>query len=295
MLALHRNEFQPASEPVSPYLEMGAYEALWLEKGASFKSIADKFRANPLSLPSDFVAPDMARKCAASVVEKFERAGITRFGVRVHHAGEYPQRLREALHPIELLYFRGTWEISEQRSVAIVGSRKASENGKKRAARIARLLADKKIVVVSGLAEGIDTAAHMAALEAGGKTIGVIGTPLRHAYPKMNTELQAQIARDFLLISQVPALRYDQQDYRQNRLFFPERNATMSALTEATIIVEAGETSGTLTQARAALHQGRKLLILDSCFDSGLKWPQHYAERGAIRVRDPEDIWEALG
>lgn len=295
MLALKPSAFQPAMEPVSPYLEMGAYEALWLEKGASFKSIADRFRANPLALPSDFVAADRAREYAAAVSEKFDHAGIGRFGVRVHHAGEYPERLREALNPVELLYFRGAWELSEERSVAIVGSRKASENGRKRAARIAKLLAGRGITVVSGLADGIDTAAHTAALEAGGKTIAVIGTPLHHVYPKANALLQERIARDFLLISQVPALRYDRQDYRQNRLFFPERNATMSALTEATVIVEAGETSGTLTQARAALHQGRKLLILDSCFETGLSWPQQFVERGAVRIRDPEDIWEALG
>jgi DNA processing protein len=70
----------------------------------------------------------------------------------------------------------------------------------------------------------------------------------------------------------------------------------MSALTEATVIVEAGETSGTLTQARAALHQGRKLFILNSCFErKGLSWPARFEERGAIRVRKPEDIWQALG
>jgi DNA processing protein len=85
----------------------------------------------------------------------------------------------------------------------------------------------------------------------------VIGTPLSRVYPKDNAELQRKIAREFLLISQVPVKRYERQDYRRNRLFFPERNITMSALTEATIIVEAGETSGTLIQARAALNQGR--------------------------------------
>lgn len=295
MLALRKGEFQPAVEPVSPYLEMGAYEALWLEKGASFKSIADRFRQDPLALPSDFVEPERARECAAAVTQKFSDAAIGRFGVRIHHAGEYPIRLREARNPIELLYYRGTWEVSERRSVAIVGSRKASDSGKQRAARIARLMAERDITVVSGLAEGIDTAAHTAALEVGGATIAVVGTPLHHVYPKANYLLQERIARDFLLISQVPALRYDQQDYRQNRLFFPERNVTMSALTEATIIIEAGETSGTLTQARAALHQGRKLFILNSCFESGLKWPGQFLERGAIRVREPEDIWTALG
>jgi DNA processing protein len=114
-------------------------------------------------------------------------------------------------------------------------------------------------------------------------------------YPPENRQLQDRIARDFLLISQVPVLRYKRQAIPQNRLFFPERNVTMSALTEATVIVEAGETSGTLTQARAALHQGRKLFILDSCFRRpDLTWPARFEQRGAIRVRYIDDIGSAL-
>jgi DNA processing protein len=90
-------------------------------------------------------------------------------------------------------------------------------------------------------------------------------------------------------------LRYRKQGVLQNRLFFPERNITMSALTEATVIVEAGETSGTLTQARAALYQKRKLFILNSCFErEDISWPASFERRGAIRVREPEDIWKAL-
>src|SRR4029078_6485919 len=114
-------------------------------------------------------------------------------------------------------------------------------------------------------------------------------------YPPQNKPLQERIAKDFLLVSQVPVLRYAKQAVPQNRLFFPERNITMSALTEATVIVEAGETSGTLTQARAALYQGRKLFILDSCFRrSDLTWPARFEQRGAIRVRDIDDIGSAL-
>ena len=118
-----------------------------------------------------------------------------------------------------------------------------------------------------------------------------IGTPLSHAYPKENAGLQNDIAENFLVISQVPVKRYESQDYRRNRAFFPERNITMSALTEATIIVEAGETSGTLFQARAALQQGRRLFILDSCFRStALTWPEKFAQKGAIRVKDYDDV-----
>jgi DNA processing protein len=180
--------------------------------------------------------------------------------------------------------------------VAVVGSRKASSAGVERAARLARELVRREFTVVSGLAAGIDSAAHSAAIECGGCTIAVIGTPLGSYYPPENRSLQDQIAKEFLVISQVPVLRYRKQAPPLNRLFFPERNVTMSALTEATVIVEAGETSGTLTQARAAFHQGRKLFILDSWFSrKDLSWPARFEARGAIRVRAPDDIWKALG
>lgn len=286
----------PALSPISPRRELGAYEALWLEKGATFKTLADKFAVDPEALPSDIVPIQPAEQCATEVMAALKKAGVHQFGVRIHHAGDYPAKLRDARHPVELLYYRGTWEISETRCIAVVGSREASPDGIRRAERLARELADRGFTVVSGLAKGVDGAAHRAAIARGGRTISVVGTPLGHCYPKENRELQEEIARDHLLISQVPVLRYSKQTPQHNRLFFPERNVTMSALTEGTIIVEAGETSGTLTQARAALHQRRKLFILDSCFQrTDITWPARFEAEGAVRVRTPEDIWSALG
>lgn len=286
----------PALAAISPRQELGAYEALWLEKGATFKSIAEKFAADPTALPSDFVPPWRADECASEMMRLLKAAGVDRFGVRVNHAGDYPMRLRDAKHPVELLYYQGSWELTESRCVAVVGTRKPTSEGIERTKRLARELVKRGFTVVSGLAAGIDTAAHRSAIEASGSTVAVIGTPLGTYYPRENRELQEQIARDFLLISQVPVLRYRQQAVPQNRLFFLERNVTMSALTDATVIVEAGETSGTLTQARAALYQGRKLFILNSCFErKDLTWPARFEERGAIRVREPDDIWKALG
>lgn len=286
----------PTISPISPLVEMGAYEALWLEPNASFKSIAEKFEADPTALPSDFVSPAIAQECAAKTLSIFEQAGIKRFGVRVNHAGDYPPKLRDARYPVELLYFQGAWELTETRCVAVVGTRKPTNEGIRRAGKIARDLVGKNFTVVSGLAEGIDTAAHQAAIDSGGRTIAVIGTPLGIHYPKQNQALQDFIAENFLIISQVPVLRYANQAIPHNRLFFPERNVTMSALTDATIIVEAGETSGTLIQARAAIYQKRKLLILDSCFNNPkITWPSRFEELGAIRVRSAEDIWVALG
>jgi DNA processing protein len=285
----------PSLAAISPRRELGAYEALWKERGASFKSIAEKFAADPSALPSDFVSPSAAEQAATEVIKLLKAEGIHRFGIRVNHAGDYPARLRDAKHPIELLYYQGAWELTETRCVAVVGTREPSEDGIRRAQRLARELTERNFTVVSGLAAGIDTAAHLTAMESG-RTIAVIGTPLGSYYPRQNRDLQDKIAQEFLLISQVPVLRYRKQAVPQNRLFFPERNVTMSALTEATVIVEAGPTSGTLTQARAALYQRRKLFILDSCFGRpDITWPAHFERRGAIRVREPADIWKALG
>jgi DNA processing protein len=280
---------------ISPWREMGAYEALWTKAGATFKTIADRFRATPAAIPSDFVRPGVAERFAEQALEILHRASIGRFGVRVHGAGEYPERLRQAEHPVELLYFQGWWDLVESRGVAVVGTREPSDDGIRRAERLVRNLVRDGFTIVSGLAKGIDTTAHETAIRESGLTIAVIGTPLSRVYPIDNRDLQERIARDYLLISQVPVVRSSHQGPKQNRTFFPERNITMSALTEATVIVEAGETSGTLTQARAALKQGRKLFILDSCFRRpDLTWPTRFAGQGAIRVRDYEDIKQHL-
>ncbi len=287
-----RSDFE--SRAISPLMEMGAYEALWDKPGTTFKTLSEKFAARPDAVPSDFVTHTKAHEYADFVQMRFREADVTRFGVRVHGAGEYPQKLRDAAHPIELLYYQGWWDLVESRSVAVVGTREPTKEGIARATRLVKELVKDNFTIVSGLASGIDTIAHETAIEKGGRTIAVIGTPLSQVYPKDNAELQRKIAREFLLISQVPVKRYERQDYRRNRLFFPERNITMSALTETTIIVEAGETSGTLIQARAALNQGRKLFILDNCFRKGLSWPQKFADKGAIRVVDYDDIRKQL-
>lgn len=284
---------QPFSsqKAVSPFIEMGAYESLWMQQGASFKTVAEKFRAQPGALPSDLVLPEVAFNTAQRALQLADRYGVPDFGVRVHGAGEYPQKLRDAVHPVELLYYRGWWNLVEMRSVAVVGTRKPSRSGELRAEKLVRMLVADGFMVVSGLARGIDTVALTTAMKLGAQVTAVIGTPISGYYPPENQSLQDEIARNHLLISQVPILRYYSQNVHQNRMFFPERNVTMSALTEATLIVEAGETSGTLTQARAAIHQGRKLFILDSCFqDPTLTWPSTYEKKGAIRVREYEDI-----
>lgn len=297
-LALDTSNFMDRA--ISPFLELGAYEALWNGSSGTnvtFKSLAKKFELAPNSIPSDFVSTAICRTYAAEVHARLIESGITNYGIRVQGAGEYPDRLRDAEYPIALLYYQGWWDlVNSPRSVAVVGTRNPTEEGLARTRRLVKALLADNFTIVSGLAKGVDTEAHTTTIREGGRTIAVIGTPLSQAYPQVNASLQKEIAENHLLISQVPVKRYEnQKNPVANRFFFPERNVTMSALTDATIIVEAGETSGTLIQARAALKQGRKVFILDSCFlNPKLTWPQRFADMGAIRVTDYKDIHERL-
>lgn len=282
-------------QAISPMLELGAYERLWLDdKRPSFPKLARIFRDARWPLPSELVALDPADSLATArdARQSLLQAGITDFGVRLPAMIDYPNRLRDAQNPVELLYFRGDWALVESPLVAVVGTRQASAVGLRQARKIAGGLAADGWTIVSGLADGIDTAAHEAAVAAGGRTIAVLGTPLSVRYPAKNSALLEKIAREHLVLSQVPVLFYKNAPHQERRGYFVERNATMSALAKASIIVEAGETSGTLHQARAALAQGRQLLILDSCFRSA--WPHPLVERGAIRVRDVDEIRERL-
>jgi DNA processing protein len=284
------------NKPVNTRAELGAYEYLWQQPNSNTKRLAQLFESHPGSLPSDLVDEDTAQRVAGEVVEQFAKRGIKRFGVRINGMHDYPGRLRDATEPVEFLYFLGSWELAEApRRVAVVGTRKVTAEGAARTRKLVRALVEHDFTIVSGLAQGVDTIAHQTAIEHGGRTIAVIGTPISEVYPKENAELQRRIAEEFLVVSQVPVLRYKAQGPNGNRLFFPERNKTMSALTEATIIVEASETSGTLIQAKAALDQGRKLFILESNFNnSAITWPARFEKLGAIRVREFEDIARRL-
>lgn len=175
--------------------------------------------------------------------------------------------------------------------VSVVGSRQASSEGCRRAGILARNLVDHGITVVSGLAEGVDTIAHEAAIARHGRTVAVIGTGLDRCYPKKNKSLQERIAREHLLISQFPP------GTPPRRGNFPMRNRTMALLTSATIIVEAGEGSGTLHQGWEALRLGRLLFLLASVAeDPDLSWPGEMIRYGAqvLSRQNLDDVAEEL-
>ena len=172
---------------------------------------------------------------------------------------------------------------------AVIGSRKPSLKGLNAASSIAKVLAQHKVIVVSGLAEGIDSAAHKGAIAANGHTIAVLGTPLDRVYPWKNLQLQQTIMQQHLAISQFP-IGYPIQPKN-----FVIRNRTMALISDASIIVEAGNYSGSLHQGWEALRLGRPLFIWSPLIhDHSLNWPEKMSMYGAIEFTDPEEVLDDL-
>jgi len=280
---------------ISPDIELGAYEYLLNEEVSSYKQLSDLMKEKKALTPSLLVSQSNAEKYMDDAISRINKSHINNFDVIVAGTSDYIEKLNDLENPIPVLYFQGNLDYLQTKSVAIVGSRNPSLDGKKRAYKLVKELVQNDFTIVSGLAAGIDTVAHEAAIEMGGRTIAVIGTPITHYYPKSNQQLQTQIARNHLLVSQVPIIRYDNGNPKTNRFNFPERNKTMSAISDATVIVEASNTSGTLTQARAAIKQKRKLFILNNNFENPeLNWPSKFEEKGAIRAYNTSQILEKL-
>lgn len=180
---------------------------------------------------------------------------------------------------VPTLYLAGERSFLREKSVAIVGSREASPDGLRRAERLARELVASGIVVMSGLAAGIDQAAHRAAMAAIGKTIAVIGTPLTKVYPAEHAQLQIDIYTKHLLVS---PFALNEKTFKSS---FPLRNKVMARLSAATVIVEAGDTSGTLHQAAECQKIGKPLFILQSVVDApGVTWPRRFVGKPGVHV-----------
>ena len=198
----------------------------------------------------------------------------------------------EAKYAPKCIYAQGDRDIlSNGFRVSIVGSRKASMDGLRRARKLAQLVCSHGGVVVSGLAAGIDAAAHKGAITAGGRTVAVIGTALDKFYPRENADLQRLIMAEHLCISQFPI------GYPITPGNFPMRNRTMALFSDATAIVEAGEKSGSISQGWEALRLGRSLFISKWLVEeAGLEWPRKMMEYGAQVLTDDsvEELFLAL-
>jgi DNA processing protein len=197
---------------------------------------------------------------------------------------DYPANLRLITKLPPFLFVRGELRRDDARSVAVVGTRRASGEGLERARDLARALVAEGVTVISGLAKGIDTAAHTATLAAGGRTIAVIGTGIRRTYPAENALLADRILERGAIVSQF------WPDAAPARYTFPMRNEVMSGISQGTAVIEASRTSGAKMQARLALEQGKRAFLMSSLVTNE-SWARDYIDkRGAIEVASVADV-----
>lgn len=276
---------------VSPFEELLDYEYMYSLPGMNLKKISEA-TVGSNRLPSQalddmgglFDPRDTDGYRASS---EYVKSKLGTFDVAIRGTSTWPESLADSERPAPVLYYRGNLNLMNEPSVSVVGSRKASSRGLDTAADMSRALVALGYRVATGLAAGIDAAAAKAAVEAAdASSIGVIGKPIDECYPAENEWLHREIvSRGGLLVSQVPFYRYHVQPFNSKRFYFPERNELMAAISDATLIIEASDTSGTLTQARACAHQGRPLFISRHCYDDpSVTWPRKWANRDNVFV-----------
>lgn len=238
------------------------------------------------------IGPEVARQVAhwretvdlEGELERIEKAGVV---VVTCEDAEYPPNLREIYDPPLVLYVRGTLRADEKLAFSIVGSRRTTLYGQEMARRLAFQLARGGATVVSGLARGIDSYAHRGALQAGGRTVAVLGCGIDQVYPPENTGLAAEIVeKGGAVVTEFPF------GTRPDRQTFPMRNRVVSGWSLGVVVVEANLTSGALITARMAAEQGRQVFAVPGRVDSVLsRGTNRLIKDGAKLTEDAEDVW----
>ena len=255
-----------------------SFEEIWRAPGARFSAIFGS------SVIGEAIASGRSEGAIDEELAKAEEMGI-RIVTLVDE--EYPSLLREIDDPPLVLYAAGELPIDTARAIAIVGTRRASRYGNLVAGRFASRLALRGITIVSGLAAGIDSAAHQGALDVGGKTIAVLGSALDCIYPKRNRALFERIASHGTVISEYPL------GTKPAKWTFPQRNRIISGLSRGVIVVQAPERSGALITARLALEQGREVFAVPGNITSLVSaGTNRLIKQGAQLIDDVEEVLE---
>lgn len=221
------------------------------------------------------------------IAEEIKQAG--RIGVRIvtFIDDDYPEPLKQIYDPPLALYLRGTFAASDRHAVAVVGSRRTTHYGRTVADRLSYQLAKVGMTVVSGLARGVDTAAHEGALKGGGRTGAVLGAAIDRLYPPENQELADRVAAQGFVVSEFPL------GTEPGKTTFPMRNRIVSGLCMGVVVVEAGRGSGALITANQAMEQGRSVFAVPGRIDSpSSKGCHQLIQQGARLVDDIDDILE---
>ncbi len=225
-------------------------------------------------------------------IAEAELARCREMGVKFYIRGaeDYPKLLTEMFDPPTFLYCQGSIEPRDELALGIVGSRRCTPYGLRTAEKIATTLAMAGVTIVSGLARGIDGAAHKGALRGGGRTLAVLATGLSSIYPPEHNQLARQVSENGGLITEMPL------DQKPLAGLFPQRNRIISGLSAGVLIVEASKKSGALHTARHAMEQGREVMVVPGQIDSAASEGCHDLIRdGATLVRNADDILSAIG
>ncbi len=260
----------------------GSAEEIWR---ASSKELSEKFNISEKVLHK--MVETKNEELMEKRLEKLEHLGIKFIGISEK---EYPYMLKEIQEPPIGIYVIGELPKEEVPKVSIVGSRRCSPYGSDVAYKFSKELAEKGIVVISGMAEGIDSVAHRGALDGGGETIAVFGNGADICYPAFNGELKKRIIKSGCVISEYPP------GIKPQPYYFPARNRIISGMSLATIVVEAKEKSGTLITVGQALEQGRDVFAVPgNITNERSRGTNELIKQGAYVLTKTEDILDVLG
>jgi DNA processing protein len=236
---------------------------------------------------AQFVADGRALVAAEGEMKRVAEAGGS---VIAFEDEEYPERLREIYDPPAVLWLRGSVELLSRAGIAVVGTRQPSPYGAGMAELLSRDLANRRLTIFSGMARGVDTAAHKGAIDAGGKTVAVWGTGIDVVYPKENKKLaESIVASGGTIVSEYPLGTFPAP---QN---FPVRNRILSGMSIGVLVIEAGEYSGTRITARLAMEQNRDVFAVPGNVTNKNAWgPNTLIKQGAKLTASWEDVWEDL-
>lgn len=286
----------PYPVPASAEEELEAFEFICETAGPGRRHISD-FIAEHGGLPSSALPSAMGSfSDEARMAEIHDTLSPRRrsFSFSTLGMSGFPDGLMQQEDPLPVIYYKGSLSLLSGRCICVAGTRQPGLLSISAAWRIGHALAAHGFTVASGLAVGVDAASAVAAIDAGGRVVGAIGTPIDIVYPQENAHLFGEVSSQGLLMSQVPLCLYSHQISDARKTYFLDRNDLLATISEAVVIVQAGERGGSAATARAAVSHGRKLLLLPGVAED-TSWGRNYVSEGKATVaRNVTQIIDAI-
>lgn len=286
----------PAPEPAAPEEELEAFEFICTTIGPGRHRISS-FLAEHGNLPSEALPSaegSFSDEARMAEIRSILAARRGLFSFSTLGMPGFPSCIMHQKEPLPILYHKGSLSLLSERCICVAGTRQPDLLDISAAWRIGHALAAHGYTVASGLAAGVDTASAVAAIDEGGRVVGVIGTPIDLVFPQENAHLFGEVSSQGLLMSQVPLCLYSHQISDARKTYFLDRNDLLATISEAVVIVQAGERGGSAATARAAVSHGKRLLLLPDVAEN-TSWGRYYVSEGKATVaRNVTQIIESL-